>query len=81
MTEKAKKDAETMQGRTRILIAVAVITAIFGVFYAICRGMGGVFADFADSAAPWVLYGIGLAGAMTYLSTKGKREDAAEDSE
>ena len=72
MTEKVKKDAKNLQEKTRVIIAVAVIAAIFGVMYVVCLTIGGGAKDFATAAAPWVLIGIGVAGAITYLNTMDK---------
>ncbi len=74
MTEKIKKDSKDLQVKTRVILTVAVIAVIFGVLYAICQGIGGDFRDFAEAAAPWVCIGIGLAGAITYLSTIEKNK-------
>lgn len=69
MTEKVKKDAKNLQEKTRVIIVVAVIAAIFGVMYVVCLTIGGGAKDFATAAAPWVLIGIGVAGAITLLQT------------
>lgn len=72
MTEKVKKDAKNLQEKTRVIIAVAVIAAIFGVMYVVCLIIGGGAKDFATAATPWVLLAIGAAGAITLLQTTEK---------
>ena len=44
----------------------------------VCRVIGGAYSDFAGTAAPWVFFGIGLSGALTYLSTMEKHEKGQE---
>lgn len=81
MTEKVKKDAKYLQVKTRVIITVAVITLIFGIAYTVCLVIGGEFKDFAQAAAPWVFYGIGLAGVMTYFATMEKNEADSKELE
>ena len=61
MTEKVKNDVKASQSKTRVIIAVTVITLIFGIAYVICRFIGGGPKEFASAAAPWVIMAIGLA--------------------
>lgn len=56
-----------------MLFAVAII-------YSISAFMGGAFYDFCEIAIRWVVLGIGVAFAMTYMSQKdeviSKKKDA-----
>ena len=81
VAEKVKKDAKYLQVKTRVIITVAVITLIFGIAYTVCLVIGGEFKDFAQAAAPWVFYGIGLAGVMTYFATMEKNEADSKELE
>ncbi|MDO4488421.1 MAG: helix-turn-helix domain-containing protein [Eubacteriales bacterium] len=72
MTEKIKKDTDDLKERTRIIITLAVVAAIFGIAFVVCRLIGGGAKDFAVAAAPWVFMGIGIAGAVTFFDTTDK---------
>ena len=79
MTEKVKKDVDASQAKTKVIIAVAVVTLIFGIAYTVCRLIGGGAADFVSAAAPWVLMAIGLAGVAAYYGTMEDNGTASKD--
>ena len=75
MTEKVKKDAEDLRVKTRVIITTAIIIVVFGILYVACRIIGGDFKDFAEAAMPWVLFGTGLAGVLTYLNQQSNDDE------
>ena len=79
MTEKAKKDVDASQAKTKVIIAVAVVTLIFGIAYTVCRMIGGGAGDFVSAAAPWVLMAIGLAGVAAYYGTAEESGASSKD--
>ena len=79
MAEKVKKDVDASEAKTKVIIAVAVVTLIFGIAYTVCRLIGGGAADFVSAAAPWVLMAIGLAGVAAYYGTMEDNGTASKD--
>ena len=77
MTEKVKKDVKASQSKTRVIIAIAVVSLVFGIAYVVCRFIGGGAKEFAGGAAPWVMIAIALAG----FAAMQNSENASKDSD
>ena len=70
MTEKVKKDAKNAANNKRLIFITSVVVIAVLLVYAVSMIVGGSFREFCDAAVLWVLIGIGLAAAMTYISQK-----------
>lgn len=67
MQKKIEKDVNIAKAnRTVILVIAAVALAALAV-YLVSFFIGGAFKDFCENAIKWVLAGIGIAFAVTYL--------------
>lgn len=70
MKEKLEKDVKNQKVNKRLIITVSSLAFLVTMIYFISIFVGGSFRDFCDAALVWVLMGIGLAGALTYLGQK-----------
>ena len=70
MQEKLEKDVKNQKGNRRLLIMLSVMVLVVAIINFISMIVGGPFREFCDAALIWVLMGIGLAGALTYLGQK-----------
>lgn len=72
ITEKVKKDAKDLRSNKRLIVTTGILCLVVGIIYLTSIFVGGDFKDFCEAAYPWVLFGIGIASVMTYLSQKEK---------
>jgi transcriptional regulator with XRE-family HTH domain len=70
MKEKLEKDANIAKDNKRLILTTAIIVFAVVIIYAISNFVGGAFYDFCASAIWWLVLGIGIAFAMTYMSQK-----------
>ena len=68
MTEKVKKDAKDANNNKRLIRITGILVIAVLLVYAVSTVVGGAFKDLCEAALLWVLIGIGIATAMTYLS-------------
>jgi len=67
MQKKIEKDANIARTNKRVILVTAIITMAVLAIYLVSVLVGGSFNDFCENAIKWVLVGIGIAFAMTYL--------------
>ena len=67
MQRKIEKDANVARSNKRVILVTSIITLIALAIYFVSILVGGTFNDFCENAIKWVLVGIGIAFAMTYL--------------
>jgi transcriptional regulator with XRE-family HTH domain len=72
MKEKMVKDLDAAEGNKRLILTAAVLFLAVAVIYGISIYVGGDFYDFCKAAIAWVILGISLAFAGTYMSQKEK---------
>ena len=70
MKEKIEKDVKVAKGNKRLILTTAVLLFVVAIIYLISTLVGGAFYDFCEAAVRWVVMGIGVAFAMTYISQK-----------
>ena len=70
MKEKLEKDANVAKGNKRLILTTAILIFVVAIIYLISIFVGGAFYDFCANAVQWVVLGIGVASAMTYMSQK-----------
>ena len=70
MTEKIEKDVKVAKDNKRLIITTALIFFVVGIVYSVSTFVGGAFYEFCASAIQWVVSGIGIAFAVTYMSQK-----------
>ena len=70
MKEKIEKDVNVAKANKRLILTTAIILFVVAIIYLISIFAGGAFSDFCEAAIIWVVMGIGVAFAMTYLSQK-----------
>ena len=70
MKDKIKKDANAAKNNKRLILTMGILISVVGVIYLISIIVGGSFRDFCENALIWVLMGIGVAFAGTYMSQK-----------
>ena len=70
MTEKIEKDVKVAKGNKRLIVTMALILLVVGIVYSVSTFVGGAFYEFCASAIQWVILGIGVAFAVTYMSQK-----------
>lgn len=76
MKEKMEKDVKKYQVSRRFILVTGIFVFVTSVIRLISTYVGGGFEEFCDAAFPWVLMGLAIACAMTYLSD---REEATKD--
>ena len=59
-------------GNKRLILTTAILIFVVAIIYSISTFVGGTFYDFCEVAIRWVVLGIGIAFAMTYMSQKDK---------
>lgn len=74
MTDKVKKDSRNSQINTRLILTTGILVTVVGIIYVSSLIVGGGFKDFCEAAIKWVLFGIGLAAAMTYMSQNEQKD-------
>lgn len=67
MQKKIEKDASIASINKRVILVTAIITLAALAIYLVSILVGGSFNDFCENAIKWVLVGISIAFAMTYL--------------
>lgn len=70
MKEKIEKDVKIANGNKRLILTTAILFFAVAIIYSISTFVGGAFYDFCEAAIRWVVLGIGIAFAMTYMSQK-----------
>ena len=70
MTDKIEKDVNIAKSNKRLIVTTALILLVVGIVYSISSFVGGAFYEFCASAIQWVILGIGVAFAVTYMSQK-----------
>ena len=70
MKEKIEKDVKVAKDNKRLILTTAILLVVVAIIYSISAFVGGVFYDFCEAAIRWVVMGIGVAFAMTYMSQK-----------
>lgn len=70
MKEKIEKDAKVARGNKRLILTTTILIFAVAIIYSISIFVGGAFYDFCEAAIKWVVCGIGVAFAMTYISQK-----------
>lgn len=70
MKEKIEKDVNVAKGNKRLILTTAILFFAVAIIYSISTFVGGAFYDFCEAAIRWVVLGIGIAFAMTYMSQK-----------
>lgn len=72
--EKIEKDVKVAEGNKRLILRTAILLFAVSIIYSISTLVGGAFNDFCEAAIRWVVLGIGVAFAMTYMSQKESRK-------
>ena len=72
MQEKIEKDAKNAETNKKVIFVTAIITLISLVIYVVSIFVGGSFNYFCENAIRWVLSGICIAFATTYLLNNKK---------
>ena len=72
MKEKIEKDVKVAKDNKRLILTTAILLVVVAIIYSISAFVGGVFYDFCEVAVRWVVLGIGVAFALTYMSQKDK---------
>lgn len=70
MKEKLEKDEKAAKGNKRLIVTTAMILIAVAIIYTTSIFMGGAFYDFCANAILWVVFGIGIAFTMAYISQK-----------
>lgn len=70
MKEKIEKDVNVAKANKRLILTTAIILFVVAIIYLISIFVGGAFNDFCEAAIRWIVMGVGVAFAMTYLSQK-----------
>lgn len=70
--EKIEKDVKVAKDNKRLILTTAILLFAVAIIYSISAFVGGAFYDFCEAAIRWVVLGIGVAFAMTYMSQKDK---------
>lgn len=74
MKEKIEKDVKVAEGNKRLILRTAILLFAVSIIYSISALVGGALNDFCEAAIRWVVLGIGVAFAMTYMSQKESRK-------
>ena len=72
MKEKIEKDVKVAKDNKRLILTTAILLVVVAIIYSISAVVGGVFYAFCEAAVRWVVLGIGVAFALTYMSQKDK---------
>lgn len=72
MKEKIEKDVKVAKDNKRLILTTAILLVVVAIIYLISAFVGGVFYDFCEAVIRWVVLGIGVAFALTYMSQKDK---------
>ena len=70
MKEKIEKDVKVSRGNKRLILTTAILIFAVAIIYSVSNFVGGAFHDFCEAAIRWVVLGIGVAFAITYMSQK-----------
>ena len=74
MKEKIEKDVKVAEGNKRLILRTAILLFAVSIIYSISTLVGAAFNDFCEAAIRWVVLGIGVAFAVTYMSQKESRK-------
>lgn len=72
MKEKIEKDIKVAKDNKRLILTTAIMLFAVAIIYSISSFVGGAFYDFCEAAITWVVLGIGIVFAITYMSQKDK---------
>lgn len=70
MKEKIEKDVKVAKGNKRLILTTTIVLFAVAIIYLISAFVGSVFYDFCEAAIKWVVLGIGVAFAITYMGQK-----------
>lgn len=70
MTDKIEKDVKVAKNNKRIIVTTALLLLVVGIVYSVSIFVDGAFYEFCASAIQWIILGIGVAFAVTYMSQK-----------
>lgn len=70
MKEKIEKDGKAAADNKRLIFTTAILLFAVAIMDWIADFVGGAFYDFCEGAIRWVVLGIGVAFALTYMSQK-----------
>lgn len=70
MKEKIEKDGKAAAENKRLIFTTAILLFVVAIMDWIADFVGGAFYDFCEGAIRWVVLGIGVAFALTYMSQK-----------
>ena len=74
LQQKIEKDANIAKTNTIVILATATVSLFAIAVYIVSIFVGGAFLDFCENAIKWVLAGIGIVFAITYLINNNKLE-------
>ena len=70
MKDKLEKDVKNYRVNRRLILVTGILVFAVAIIRLISTYVGGAFDAFCEAAFPWVLGGIGIACAITYLNDK-----------
>ena len=70
MREKIEKDVKDARDNKRLILTTAILLFVAVIIYLVSTFVGGAFYDFCAGAIQWIILGIGIAFAVTYMSQK-----------
>lgn len=70
MREKIEKDVKDARDNKRLILTTAILLLAAVIIYLVSTFVGGAFHDFCAGAIQWIILGIGIAFAVTYMSQK-----------
>ncbi len=70
MREKIEKDVKDARDNKRLILTTVILLFVAVIIYLVSTFVGGAFYDFCAEAIQWIILGIGIAFAVTYMSQK-----------
>lgn len=70
MKAKLEKDVDIFKRNKCLILMTGILVLVVAIIYLISACVGGSFHNFCESAAIWVLMGIGVACGTAYISQK-----------
>lgn len=70
MADKIEKDVKVAKSNKRLIVTTALILLVVGIVYSVSTIVSSAFYEFCAGAIQWVILGIGVAFAVTYMSQK-----------
>lgn len=67
---KDVKDIKDAKDNKRLILTTAIIFFAVVIIYTVSTFVGGAFYDFCANAIQWVILGLGVALALTYMRQK-----------